>query len=197
MPRIAIGNPIPHHLPARLTQPIGLAVARTGLSPNAISAIGAAGNVAAGVMAGSGAFAAAGVTMLIFSTIDLLDGAVARATNRATPFGAVLDATLDRLSEAAVLFGLLWYYTAEGQRTEALLTFVAVVGSMLVSYVKARAEVEGLLSREGWFTRGERVVLLALALIVGLVTPALWILAVGTSLTAAQRLYLSWRGLPH
>ena len=175
--------------------PVGLAVARTGLSPNMLTAIGALGNVGAGVLAGAGMFVAAGIVMLVFSAVDLLDGAVARATNRATAFGSVFDATLDRVSEGAVLFGLLWFYTGEGERTEALLVFVAATGSMLVSYIKARAEVEGLLSREGWLTRAERVVIMGVALITGLVTPALWLLATGTSMTAAQRLYLTWRGL--
>ncbi len=195
MQRLSLRNPIPHRLPRELMDPIGVAVARTGLTPNAISVIGVLGNIAAGVLAGAGWFAAAGVVMLVFSAVDLLDGAVARATGRATPFGAVFDATLDRVSEAAVLFGLLWRFTGEGNRTESLLVFAAMTGSILVSYVKARAEVEGLLSREGWFTRVERVIVLGIALIVGLATPALWLLAVATNLTAAQRLWLTWRGL--
>ena len=195
MRRLSIRNPIPHRLPQEIMGPVGLAVARTGLSPNMLSVIGFAGNVAAGVLAGTGSFLAAGIVMLVFSAVDLLDGAVARATGRATPFGAVFDATLDRLSEAVVLFGLLWHFTEEGRQTQSLLVFAVVVGSIMVSYVKARSEVEGLLSREGWFTRAERVIVLGLALVFGLVTPALWLLAAATSLTALQRLWIAYRGL--
>lgn len=198
MRRIPLRNPIPHRLSRELMDPIGRAIARTGLTPNMISIIGLAGNVVAGVLAGNGEFVAAGIVMVVFSAVDLLDGAVARATDRATPFGAVLDATFDRISEAAVLFGLLWHFSDEGDRTESLLVFAAVVGSMLVSYVKARADAEGIgqeESREGWFTRAERVGILSIALVFDLVTPALWLLVVGTWITVLHRLSIAWRGL--
>ncbi len=198
MRRVSLRNPIPHRLSRDLMDPVGKTIARTGLTPNMISVIGLLGNVIAGALAAGGEFALAGVVMLIFSTVDLLDGAVARATGRATPFGAVLDATFDRVSEAAVLFGLLWHYTDKGERTESLLLFAAVTGSLLVSYVKARADAEGMpaeKSREGWFTRVERVIVLGAALILGFVTPALWLLAAGTWLTAALRLNSARRSL--
>lgn len=191
MRRISLRNPIPHRLSRDLMDPVGKTIARTGLTPNMISIIGLLGNVTAGALAAGGEFALAGVVMLVFSTVDLLDGAVARAAGRATPFGAVLDATFDRVSEAAVLFGLLWHYSDKGERTESLLVFAAVTGSLLVSYVKARADAEGMpaeKSREGWFTRVERVIVLGAALILGFVTPALWLLAAGTWLTATLRL---------
>lgn len=198
MRRVPLRNPIPHRLSRDLMDPVGKTIARTGLTPNMISIIGLLGNVTAGALAASGEFALAGVVMLIFSTVDLLDGAVARATGRATPFGAVLDATFDRVSEAAVLFGLLWHSTDKGERTESLLVFAAVTGSLLVSYVKARADAEGMpaeKSREGWFTRVERVIVLGAALILGFVTPALWLLAAGTWLTATLRLNSARRSL--
>ncbi|HWO93591.1 MAG TPA: CDP-alcohol phosphatidyltransferase family protein, partial [Dehalococcoidia bacterium] len=125
MRRISLRNPIPHRLPETITEPIGRTVARTGLTPNVISVIGVTGNLVAGGFAGAGWFIPAGLTMVVFSGVDLLDGAVARATGRATKFGAVFDATLDRVSEAAVLFGLLWHYTSEGERTESLLIYAA------------------------------------------------------------------------
>ncbi len=198
MRRVSLRNPIPHRLSRDLMDPVGKTIARTGLTPNMISIIGLLGNVTAGALAAGGEFALAGVVMLVFSTVDLLDGAVARATGRATPFGAVLDATFDRVSEAAVLFGLLWHYTDKGERTESLLVFAAVTGSLLVSYVKARADAEGMpaeKSREGWFTRVERVIVLGAALILGFVTPALWLLAAGTWLTATLRLNSARRSL--
>ncbi len=159
---------------------------------------GAGGNIGAGVLAGYGEFLAAGVVLLAASSLDLLDGALARSTGRATPFGSVLDSVMDRVSEAAVLFGLLVYYTDRGDRPEALLIFVAVVGSILVSYVRARAEIIGLRLRAGLFTRAERVVLLGAGLviegagIIDVLTPVLWALAALASATALQRLALVW-----
>jgi phosphatidylglycerophosphate synthase len=165
-----------------------------------LTMFGVAGNIAAAVLAGYGEFLPAGVVMLAFSALDFLDGALARATGKATDFGSVFDAVMDRVSEAAVLFGLLVWSSGEGERTEVLLVFVAVVGSLLVSYVRARAQIIGVDLREGLFTREVRVVVLGVGLIVaGLIdedvlTWVLWALAVLTVLTAAERLWLVWRG---
>ena len=167
-----------------------------------ISAAGFAGNVTAGVLAASGYFIAAGVLMLVFSGLDLLDGALARKTGSVTKFGAVFDSVLDRLSEAAVLGGLLYHFAEEGGRTmEVALCYAAMVGSIMVSYTRARAEGIGLELREGLFTRAERVLLLAGALILAplvqdaIVPGALWILATLSLLTAAQRVFAVWRKL--
>ncbi len=189
---------MPRKAPAWLTEPAVAVLSRLGVTPNMLTLVGVLGNVAAGVLAASGEFWQAGVVMLAFSALDFLDGALARATGQATPFGSVFDAVLDRVSEAAVLFGLLWHFSDHGERTEVLLLFVAVVGSILVSYVRARAEVIGLKMREGVFTRTERVVLLGGGLIIDgsgvedAMTVALWILAVLASFTAAQRLAIVW-----
>jgi CDP-diacylglycerol--glycerol-3-phosphate 3-phosphatidyltransferase len=189
---------LPRKAPTWLTDPAVSVFSRLGVTPNMLSALGLAGNVVAAVLAASGEFAAAGIVMLISSALDMFDGALARATGRATPFGSVFDATLDRVSEAAVLFGLLWYYSDRGGREEELLIFVAASGSFLVSYVRARAEIIGVSLREGFFTRFERVALIGGALILtdllheNLITPALWILAVLACFTAAQRLVMVW-----
>ena len=165
-----------------------------------LTVFGAGGNIGAAVLCALGDFWVAGIVMLLFSSIDFLDGALARATGRATDFGSVFDAVMDRVSEAAVLFGLLVWFSDKGGQTDELLIFVAVSGSMLVSYVRARAEIVGVSLREGLFTREVRVAVLGIALIVGglrggndVITWALWALAVLTVLTAAQRLWLVWR----
>src|SRR5690606_31144503 len=132
-----------------------------------------------------------GVVMLLASALDMLDGAIARQIGRATPFGALFDSVLDRVSEALVLFGIAWWAIDTGRTEEALLAFVAVVGSLLVSYVRARAEGLDLTLTDGLFRRQERVVLTGVGLLLGLMRPALWILAVLSCLTAAQRLYLA------
>src|SRR5207244_7938798 len=105
----------------------------------------------------TGEFLPAGIVMLGASSLDVFDGALARATGRATDFGSVFDAVMDRVSEAAVLFGLLIWFSDRGGRTEELLIFVAIVGSILVSYVRARAEIARIKLKEGLFTRAERV----------------------------------------
>jgi CDP-diacylglycerol--glycerol-3-phosphate 3-phosphatidyltransferase len=174
--------------------PLGRGIARTGLTPNMISVIGYLGNVGAAVLVARGELVLGGVVMLIFSAFDLLDGAVARATNRVTRFGAVFDAVLDRLSEATLLFGLVVYYEDKGNsETEIFLIYAGLVGSVMVSYVRARAESFGIELREGLFTRPERVVLLGAGLILNFVLVALWVLAVLTNLTALQRLYAVYR----
>ncbi|HEY8171469.1 MAG TPA: CDP-alcohol phosphatidyltransferase family protein [Dehalococcoidia bacterium] len=165
-----------------------------------ISVLGFAGNVAAGALAAGGYFLPAGIVMLVFSALDLLDGALARKTGTVTKFGAVFDSVLDRLSEAAVLGGLLFHYSETGGHTmEVALVYAAVVGSIMVSYVRARAEGIGLELREGLFTRAERVLLLAGALIIGhgVVVWALWILALLSNATAVQRVFAVWQRLRH
>jgi len=184
---------LPHSVPKRITDPIVSAVARTGATPNHVTALGFLGNVGAGVLAARGEFLAAGLVMLGASALDLLDGALARATGRATIFGAVFDSALDRLSEAAVLGGLAFYYAQRGDQLEVILSFAALTGSILVSYVRARAQTYGFDLRGGLFTRAERVLLLSGGLIIDQVRIALWILAILANATAVQRLYAVWR----
>jgi CDP-diacylglycerol--glycerol-3-phosphate 3-phosphatidyltransferase len=145
------------------------------------------------VLIARGALLAGGLVTLIASALDMLDGALARATGTAAPTGALTDSVLDRVSEAVVLGGVLAYALNRGQDELALLAFIAVVGSLLVSYVRARAEGLGVTLTDGLFTRAERVVVLSAALVFGLLRPALWLLAVLTVLTAAQRLVLAYR----
>ena len=183
---------LPRSAPRWLTDPVVDLLARLGVTPNMLTAAGVAGNIGAGVLAANGNFLVAGIVVLAASSLDLLDGALARATGRATDFGSVFDAVMDRVSEAAVLFGLLVYFSDRGDRTEELLIFVAVVGSILVSYVRARAEIVGLKMKDGLFTRAERVVVLAVGLMVDQATIALWILAALASFTAVQRLAIVW-----
>ncbi|MCH8200491.1 MAG: CDP-alcohol phosphatidyltransferase family protein [Chloroflexi bacterium] len=188
----------PRSAPKWLTDPAVSVLSRLGVTPNMLTLFGFAGNVGAAVLAADGRFLAAGIVMLAFSALDFLDGSLARATGRATPFGAVFDSTMDRLSEAAVLFGLLWYFSNLNAREEELLIFAAVVASIMVSYLRARAEIIGLKLREGIFTRTERVLLLGGGLIlhdlldVNVLTPVLWALALIAGFTVLQRLAMVW-----
>lgn len=189
---------VPHKVSTRFTDPIVTPLAAIGVTPNMISVFGFAGNVAAGCLAAGGHLLPAGVVMLIFSALDLLDGALARKTGTVTKFGAVFDSVLDRLSEAAVLAGLLFHYSQLGGHTEEIaLIYAAIVGSIMVSYVRARAEGIGLELREGLFTRAERVILLGGALLFGgqVLRIALWVLALLAHFTAAQRVFSVWQKL--
>jgi len=189
---------VPHKISSRITDPIVSPLAAIGVTPNMISAAGFAGNVGAGCLAAGGHFLLAGIVMLVFSALDLLDGALARKTGTVTKFGAVFDSVLDRASEAAVLGGILFHYTQTSTSDTAIvLCYAAVVGSIMVSYTRARAEGIGLQLREGLFTRAERVILLGAALIVahGVVVWALWLLAILSHTTALQRLFAVWQKL--
>ncbi len=188
---------LPRSAPGWLVDPPVNLLARLRVTPNMLTVAGVLGNIGAGILAGYGELPLAGGVVLAASSLDMLDGALARATGQATPFGSVFDATLDRVSEAAVLFGLLVYFSDRGDRTEELLIFAAVVGSILVSYVRARAQVIGVQLTEGVFTRLERVVVLGGGLMLDAawedsVTAMLWVLAALAGATALQRLALVW-----
>ncbi len=183
---------LPRSAPRWLTDPIVGFLAGVGITPNMLTLAGLLGNAGAAALAARGDFLPAGIVMLAASSLDMLDGALARATGKATRFGSVFDAVTDRLSEAAVLFGLLYYFSDRGGREEELLIFAAVVASFLVSYTRARAELVDIPMREGLFGRAERVLLLGIGLMIDQVTVALWILAIAAGATAVQRLALVW-----
>ena len=182
-----------------LAVPLGRVVAKTGVPPNLLTIFGFLMNVGVAwiISRGPDYFLIAGGLIVVAGIFDLLDGAVARITNRVTKFGALLDSTLDRLSDAVLLFGLLWYYAwQQNASTETILIFAAIVGSLLVSYVRARAEGLGLDCEVGIMRRTIRILTLAIALMLSTFEPlllvALWGLAVSSNLTAAHRLIYVW-----
>jgi CDP-diacylglycerol--glycerol-3-phosphate 3-phosphatidyltransferase len=185
---------LPTRAPATVLDPVVRVMVALGITPNMLTVAGLLGNVAAAWFVANGELVTGGVLALVFSALDMLDGAVARATGKASPFGAMFDSVLDRLSEAAVLGGILLYELELENHEEVVLAFWAVVGSLMVSYVRARAEGLGTTMRSGLFTRPERVMVTGVALLFGWLRPALWLLAVVTLVTTAQRLYVS-RGL--
>jgi CDP-diacylglycerol--glycerol-3-phosphate 3-phosphatidyltransferase len=170
-------------------------LAALGVTPLALSLAGLLGNVVAGLLIAQGALVTGGIVTSFASALDILDGALARATGSASKTGAMIDSVLDRISEAAVLGGIMWYALERGDNEQVILAFIAVVGSLMVSYVRARGESLGLTLTDGLFTRPERVFLVCAALIFGFVRVGLWILAVLTVLTTVQRLFLAVRAL--
>lgn len=169
---------------------MGHAVGRTGITPNMISLIGFAGNLVAAWLITQDMLLPAGIVYLVFSAIDLVDGAVARATGLASPFGAVFDAVLDRASEAIVLAACGWYFADRGEEVQAAVAYAGLLGSVAVSYLRARAEIAGMAMREGLFRRQERVALLGLGLLFNGLTVVIWILAVLSNVTALQRFWM-------
>ncbi len=172
----------------RANKPPALLLAKTGIGPNAITTIGLVLSIAVACVLATGHFFLGGFLVLFVGAFDMLDGAVARLTGKTSRFGAVLDSTFDRVSEGALLLGLLAYYADKGAFQEILLIGAALLGSFMTSYVRARAEGVGLKCEVGLFTRPERVILLAIGLIANQMLVILWILAVLSNLTALQRL---------
>ncbi len=168
-------------------------VSRTGVSPTWLTIAGFVFNLGVAYILAGGQFLLGGVLVLVAGLFDALDGAVARATGRVTRFGGFIDSTLDRLSEAVVYFGLLYYYAQQGWVVEPLLIYLTIVGSFMVSYTRARAEGLGLSCKVGLFTRLERILVLALSLLFMQVTTGLIILAVGSLFTTLQRIVYVWR----
>jgi CDP-diacylglycerol--glycerol-3-phosphate 3-phosphatidyltransferase len=184
-----------HELGRRVSQkilyPPARFVGRLGLGPTAFTLLGLALAVAAGVAFAGGRLRTAAILVLAAGVADMVDGAVARANERGSAFGAFLDSVMDRYSEAAYLTGLIYFYAAGGEKWRALLTVFVLTGSLLVSYTKARAESLVADFKAGILERPERVMLLALGFLVGgygaLV--ALWVLAVLSHATAIQRIW--------
>jgi CDP-diacylglycerol--glycerol-3-phosphate 3-phosphatidyltransferase len=191
----------------RLTQPIVLLLARTPITPNIITWFGFLLTLGAAVLIVTERLLAAGFVVLIAGLFDMLDGALARHINRASRFGAILDSTLDRLSEAVLLLGILGLFLLAKEQSvlfaliprewSVLCVCLALIGSLLVSYIRARAEAQGLECQVGVFTRPERVVVLALGLLLGQVASALVIvlaiIVVFSFFTVGQRLLYVWR----
>ena len=183
-----------------LTQPAVRLLARTSIAPNTISWFGFLVTLGAAALIISGHLFAAGLVVLMAGFFDILDGALARSTNRTTQFGAILDSTLDRFSEAVVLLGILIFYLSNANEPpviEALLVILTLIGSFMVSYTRAKAEALGLKGEVGLFTRAERVIVLALGLLLNqidyaLIT-ALAIIVVFSFITVSQRLLYVWR----
>lgn len=180
-----------------LTQPVVRLLAKTPITPNSLTWLGFLVTVGAAVLIITGHLLAAGFVILIAGFFDILDGALARQTSQVTRFGAVLDSTLDRLAESALLLGILVLYAREQSTAKIVIVGVALVGSLLVSYTRARAEGAGVAGEVGFFTRTERIIVLALGVLLNQIDyaliVALVIIAVFSLVTVVQRLAYVWQ----
>ncbi|MBH77874.1 MAG: CDP-alcohol phosphatidyltransferase [Dehalococcoidia bacterium] len=178
---------LPERIPARVSVAIGKSIGRLGITPNMITLVGAMGSGLAAWLILEEQLLLAGAVFLGFSALDFVDGAVARATGQATPYGAFLDSVMDRVGEALVIAACIWYFAERGEDLQAGFAFTSLFGSIAVSYVRARGEALGVRTKDGMFRRQERVLLLGIGLLANGLTVVIIILAVMTNATALQR----------
>jgi CDP-diacylglycerol--glycerol-3-phosphate 3-phosphatidyltransferase len=168
---------------------------RRSVNPNLLTVLGTLVSMVAAAAFALGELRWGGVLILAGGAFDLVDGVVARHHGTATTFGAFLDSTLDRLVDMALLLGIVMHYAAAGDTGHVLLAGYALVATVLVSYAKARAELFVPVFEGGLLERGERIGLLAAGAILGFLVPALWIVAVGATITVVQRFALAHRAM--
>ncbi|HEY2979694.1 MAG TPA: CDP-alcohol phosphatidyltransferase family protein [Anaerolineales bacterium] len=170
--------------------PIGGFLNRIGLTPNSVTLLGVLGCVIAAYFVARGQIMLGGIAMLLAWPIDALDGTMARLRGEASDWGAFVDSVSDRYSELIVLGALLYYFAATRQEIAQVVTFAAAAGSILVSYVKARAEAQSFSAKEGLLTRAERYLVLGPALLFNIPLVGVWVIAVLANLTALQRIWV-------
>ena len=179
-----------------VTPPIVRLLARTPVTPNALTWLGFVITIGAAVLIVTDHFLAAGAVVLAAGLFDLLDGALARLTGKTSRFGAILDSSLDRLSEGALLLALLVVFTREQHVTASLVVGVTLLGSIMVSYIRARIEGMGIECKAGFFTRPERIIILSLGLMLNqfdnALVAALGIIAFFSWVTVVERLVYAW-----
>jgi CDP-diacylglycerol--glycerol-3-phosphate 3-phosphatidyltransferase len=181
-------------------------IVRSRVTPNMLTVVGLLANIITAVVIGRGFLFAAGVLLLLAGIFDMADGALARVRDAASEFGDFLDATLDRLAEASIGLGLLWHALLKQDDLQAALIYAVVLGSVMISYARARAEVLKLDCEVGLMPRPERIVILAIGLILAqatnevALTVILAALCLSTYYTVAQRIvhvYRNTRGPEH
>jgi CDP-diacylglycerol--glycerol-3-phosphate 3-phosphatidyltransferase len=180
------------HVAAALN-PVARFLARRGVHANTVTLVGFLLQAGIGTLFALGRIRLGGILLAVVGPMDALDGAVARANGQERPFGAFLDSTLDRLSDAVLILGLTAYHLQQGALLHVGLLLVALVSALMVSYTRARAEALGLSCKVGLLTRMERISLIAVLAILDLVTPLAWALAILSLFTFLQRVVHVYR----
>jgi CDP-diacylglycerol--glycerol-3-phosphate 3-phosphatidyltransferase len=175
-------------------------LALTRISPNFLTFLGLVIDIVAACLFGyanadnqARMFFYAGVVIFAAGFFDMVDGRVARATNQVTRFGGFFDSVVDRYSDAALFFGLLVYYARGGRFFYVVLTALAMISSVMVSYARARAESLIGTCKVGFMERPERMVLLIIGAVFNRMAPVLWVIAVLSTITVAHRIYFTWQ----
>lgn len=162
---------------------------RLGIRPNTVTIFGLVGTIGCALLIVYGKMTWAGILLLLMGPVDAMDGALARLRHEASDWGAFVDSVTDRYSELFLFLGFLLYYLLKANPTGIILTYLAAAGSVLVSYVKARADASKLDANVGLLTRVERYIVLIPGLIFNLPLPALIIIAILANFTALQRIF--------
>ncbi len=194
MPVERFRNRIHRSIDRRL-DPVTRALARLGVRPNQVTLAGTLICLTGAGLVLADRLAIGGAVWLVGSALDLVDGALARHQDEASAGGAFLDSTFDRITEGALFAALAYHFAQSGDALAAALTAVALLGALLVSYTRARAEALGANCKVGIMTRAERVPLLGLGLCFGLIEPAIYLVAGLSAITVAQRIHHSLREL--
>lgn len=168
------------------------ALALTKVNPNVLTSIGLAINAVAAWLFAQGELFSAGLVVLCGAVFDLVDGAVARESNRVTRFGGFLDSVLDRYSDLILLMGLLVYYASINRFFYIVLTAIVMTGSVMVSYTRARSENSIPQCKVGFLERPERIVLIMIGALFNRMAPVLWVIAVLSNITVIHRIVHTW-----
>lgn len=169
----------------------GLALSR--IHPNVLTFIGLVINIVAAVLLARGSFFNAGLVIIGAGLFDMVDGRVARHTGKVTMFGGFFDSVLDRYSDLALLIGMLVYYGTINRSFYVVLTAIVMMGTVMVSYTRARAENTIPMCKVGFMERPERVVLLIIGALFDRMAPVLWILAVLSNITVVHRMMFTYQ----
>jgi CDP-diacylglycerol--glycerol-3-phosphate 3-phosphatidyltransferase len=176
----------------RIIQAIVSALALSRVHPNVLTFIGLLINIWAAVLFSYGRFLYAGLVVIGAGLFDMVDGRVARETNRVTRFGGFFDSVLDRYSDLALLVGLLVYYASINRFFYVVLTAIVMTGTVLISYTRARAENTIPKCKIGFLERPERVVLIIIGALANRMAPVLWVIAVLSNITVISRIIYTW-----
>lgn len=176
----------------RIIQAIVSALALSRVHPNVLTFIGLLINIWAAFLFSYGKFVAAGLVVIGAGLFDMVDGRVARETNRVTRFGGFFDSVLDRYSDLALLVGLLIYYASINRFFYVVLTAIVMTGTVLTSYARARAENTIPKCKVGFLERPERVVLIIIGALANRMAPVLWVIAVLSNITVISRIIFTW-----
>jgi CDP-diacylglycerol--glycerol-3-phosphate 3-phosphatidyltransferase len=168
-------------------------LALSRIHPNVLTFLGLVINIVAAYLFAAGNFRAAGLVVIGAGLFDMVDGRVARETNRVTRFGGFFDSVLDRYSDLALFMGLLVYYSSINRPGYIVLTAVVMTGSVMVSYTRARAECTIPKCKVGFLERPERVVLIILGALFDRIAPVLWVIAVLSNITVIARMVYTWQ----
>jgi CDP-diacylglycerol--glycerol-3-phosphate 3-phosphatidyltransferase len=179
----------------RLVAPVSLALQKLHITPNQLTIAGAVLHLVAAWLIIADQPIIAGFVFVVGSLFDMLDGSLARLSAMVTPFGAFLDSTLDRASEGVILAAVTYQFAVQGHPVDAALVVLALLGSLLVSYTRARAEALGVSAKLGIMSRPERVVLIAIGLFFNVMPYVIYLLVVLTAFTVVQRVIFTYRAL--